>query len=398
MRVLFVACLLAVLVAGPIPAREISVVRGAQELIEEPEGILRLAVGAPSVADVQLFGDKRVLVTGKALGSTSLWIETESGMQEHVVRVRAPRAVENVHRRDLDSQVQIDIKIVETSKRVLRQAGIQAGVSDADGVIQVSPPGLLSAVTRSDADAPFLLQSASGFLPVMQAFNLVYGDREGGGLLGVISVLEAHGLAYVMAEPSLVAMSGQTASFLVGGEFPVPVVQNTSGSSGSVSIEYKEFGVRVNLSPTVLNRDRIALRVAPEVSELDFSNAVQSAGVSVPALRTRRADTSIELGDGESLIIGGLLSRNLSTSVDKVPGLGDIPILGALFKSNRFQRDDRELLMIVSPRLVRPFAKDAELPELPGSDVHDYDPSAAELFFFETGEFEESPTGFWEDR
>src|SRR5690606_4039263 len=147
-------------------------------------------------------------------------------------------------------------------------------------------------------------------------------------LLGVISVLEANGFAYTLAEPSLTAMSGQSATFLAGGEFPIPVEQR----DGAVTVEYKEFGVRLTLTPTVLDRDRIMLKVAPEVSELDFTAAVQAAGVSVPALTVRRTETAIQLGDGESFVISGLISRNNTGNVDKVPLLGDLPILGAFFK------------------------------------------------------------------
>ncbi|HEY9198123.1 MAG TPA: type II and III secretion system protein family protein, partial [Gammaproteobacteria bacterium] len=254
--------------------------------------------------------------------------------------------------------------------------------------------GVLSGIETGDSGG-FTLNSASGFLPHSQAFNLVLGNSSK-GLLGVFSLLESKGFAYTLAEPSLVTMSGQSASFLAGGEFPIPVSQGSSESS-SVTIEYKEFGVRLTMSPTVLSEDRIMLKVAPEVSELDFAAGVSSGGVTVPALRVRRADTSVELGDGESFVIAGLISQDTMANVDKFPGLGDLPVLGALFRSSRIQKDDRELVMIVTPHLVRPLARGSRLPPLPGERYRTYDKDFADQLFNETGEFEnDAPvlTGF----
>ncbi|MBA4151099.1 MAG: secretin, partial [Acinetobacter sp.] len=193
-----------------------------------------------------------------------------------------------------------------------------------------------------------------------------------------INLLESNGYAYTLSRPSLVALSGQTANFLAGGEVPVPVPQ---GQGGSVGIEYKEFGVRLTISPTVLSPQQILLRVAPEVSELDFTNAITIQGSIVPALRIRRTDTSISLADGESFIISGLVSRNTMSNVDKMPGLGNIPVLGAFFRSSRFESEDRELLMIVTPRLVRPIAADARLPVMPAEAWRRYSPGAGSLFW-----------------
>uniref|UniRef100_A0A1I7YG02 TadZ_N domain-containing protein n=1 Tax=Steinernema glaseri TaxID=37863 RepID=A0A1I7YG02_9BILA len=140
-----------------------------------------------------------------------------------------------------------------------------------------------------------------------------------------------------------------TASFLAGGEIPIPV---PSTGSDTVTIEYKEFGIRLALSPTVVSRDRITLKVAPEVSELDYNNAVRIAGVTVPGLTVRRTDTSVSLADGESFIISGLISSSARSAVDKFPGLGDVPILGAFFRQSSISREETELLMIVTPRLT----------------------------------------------
>lgn len=200
----------------------------------------------------------------------------------------------------------------------------------------------------------------------------------------MINALEGSGFAYTLARPSLVALSGQSATFLAGGEVPVPV---PSSGSDNVSIEYKEFGIRLTLTPTVVSRDRIVLKVAPEVSELDYTNAVNIAGTLVPGLKVRRTDTSISLADGESFVISGLISTRNSSQVDKFPGLGDIPILGAFFRSSNISREERELLMIVTPHLIQPLAANAQLPSLPGEKLRNYDPNWYRLYFLENGNF-----------
>jgi pilus assembly protein CpaC len=197
--------------------------------------------------------------------------------------------------------------------------------------------------------------------------------------------MESSGFAYTLARPSLVALSGQSASFLAGGEFPVPV---PNGEGNGISIEYKEYGVRLTLTPTVVGRNRIALKVAPEVSELDFTAGVTIAGTTVPALNVRRTDTSVSLADGESFVISGLINTSNIASVDKFPGLGDIPILGALFRSSQINRDERELLMIVTPHLVQPLAANAPLPALPGESLRNYDPNFLKMYFLENGNFD----------
>jgi pilus assembly protein CpaC len=188
-------------------------------------------------------------------------------------------------------------------------------------------------------------------------------------------------------------MSGQTASFLAGGEFPIPVAQGAQ-TNASITIEYKEFGVRLSLTPTVLSKDRIALKVAPEVSELDFSQSIQLSGVTLPSLRVRRTDTSIELGDGESFVISGLVSNNLLANVDKVPWLGDVPILGAFFKSASSRREEKELIMVVTPHLVKPLAREAQLPTIPGEQYDRYRPGFAGFTMEETGDFNTDAYGF----
>jgi pilus assembly protein CpaC len=167
----------------------------------------------------------------------------------------------------------------------------------------------------------------------------------------LIKALQTSGYFQSLAEPNLVAHNGQQASFLAGGEFPVPIVtQNT------VNIDYKEFGIRLDFLPTVVDTGRINLHVEPEVSTLDFDNAVTFAGFRIPATRARRVSTTVEMQSGESLILAGLLSGTLGETVRKIPVMGDIPILGALFKSERYQANETELVVVITPSIARSYS------------------------------------------
>jgi pilus assembly protein CpaC len=291
-----------------------------------------------------------------------------------------------------DVQVQIDVKIVEVSRSKLRAAGFYADRYHNGVQTGISGPSNLSAFQTDPSTGSRTLVSSTGFLPKVDAFNIF---RWGTNSLTVFSALESNGFAYSLAEPSLTALSGQTATFLAGGELPIPI-RSGSGADSSVSVQFKEFGIRLGLTPTVLDQNRIALKVAPEVSEVDASLAVQAGGFSIPGLRVRRTETTVALGDGETFVISGLVSRQATSDIDKFPILGDIPILGAFFKSSRFDREDKELLMIATPHLVRPFAKNAKLPALPGENIRDYDPGFLHMLLIENGRFktDDTDTGF----
>jgi pilus assembly protein CpaC len=184
------------------------------------------------------------------------------------------------------------------------------------------------------------------------------GKLFGLNLLATLDLAQTDGLVSTLAEPTLTALSGETASFLAGGEFPIPIAQGNQ----AISIEYKQYGVGLAFTPVVLADGRISMRVRPEVSELSDAGAVSLGGYKVPALTTRRAETTVELGSGQSFMIGGLLQNHNSNSVNKAPFLGDLPILGTLFRSTSFQRDETELVIIVTPYLVRPSSAPLALP------------------------------------
>ena len=185
-----------------------------------------------------------------------------------------------------------------------------------------------------------------------------------GHLLGLdiasaIDAAETDGLVTTLAEPNLTALSGETASFLAGGEIPIPIAQGL----GQVSVEFKQYGVSLSFTPTVQSDGRISLRVRPEVSQLSDAGTVTLGGFSIPGLITRRAETTVELGSGQSFMIGGLLNNNTNNSTDKVPGIGALPVIGALFRSNSFRRQQTELVIVVTPYLVKPV--DASQIKLP---------------------------------
>lgn len=386
-----------------------------------PERVRRVAVGDPAIADVMVLNKKEVLVLGKKPGVTSLlvWERTFGGtaktyrvqvdqaipiggaeqhiraeggqvvlsgelpdVKAHQAALRTAQGVSGDKAQVLDEsvirvsgQVQVDIKIVELSKKVLKEAGVNLLSAKDNLTIGVFSPG---SVKKLDMTANTITGEYA--IPLAEAFHLVAGSGKSGSL-GVLAFLERNGLARTLARPSMVVVSGQTASFMAGGEFPIPIAQGL----GQVTVTYKPYGIRLVLTPTVFSKERIAVKLAPEVSELDFANAVSTGGVSVPGILTRRAETTIELGDGESFVIGGLVSQNMVDNVDKLPFLGDIPILGAFFRSSRFAREDRELVIIATPTLVKPISARAQLPPLPGTEYDNYEASWMQLLMYGHG-------------
>jgi pilus assembly protein CpaC len=249
-------------------------------------------------------------------------------------------------------QVTLKVKIAEVSRDVLKQVGVNLLSRDATGGFQFgigqgSPGTFGSAASGTTAAVPKSFNVASTGTTLGFAGKLLGLD-----LLSTLDLAQTDGLATVLAEPNLTALSGETASFLAGGEFPIPVSQ----SLGAVTIEYKQYGVGLAFTPIVLADGRISMRIRPEVSELSDAGSVVLNNFKVPALTTRRAETTVELGSGQSMMIAGLLRNNNSNSITKAPFLGDLPILGALFRSTKFQRQETELVVIVTPYLVRPVS------------------------------------------
>ena len=233
------------------------------------------------------------------------------------------------------TQVNLRVRIAEISREVDKQLGFNWSILGSIGGFSL---GLATA-------NPFAASVTQGILSLS-------AGRGAWDFNPVIDALEEEGLVSVLAEPNLTALSGETASFLAGGEFPILVPD----SDGRVTIQFKKFGVSLAFTPTLLGASRINLHVKPEVSQISSTNSVTLNGFEVPSLTTRRAETTVELGSGQSFAIAGLIQNNVTHDISKIPGLGDVPVLGGLFRSDRFQRDESELVIIVTPYVVRPVS------------------------------------------
>jgi len=254
-------------------------------------------------------------------------------------------------------QVNLKVRIAEVNRSLLKQFGVNLLAVDTTGgfrfgIAQGQGIHLPKAGDPEDTTVPAVIRNTIG--STLSGSGKLFGLD----ILGSLDLAEVDGLVTTLAEPNLTALSGETASFLAGGEFPVPISQ----ALGSVTIEYKQYGVGLAFTPIVLADGRISMRVRPEVSELSTEGSIRLNGFDVPALTTRRAETTVELGSGQSFMIAGLL-RNVSTNnIDKAPFLGDLPILGMLFRSTRYRRQETELVIVVTPYLVRPVSGQLALP------------------------------------
>ena len=348
-------------------------------------------VADPTIADYQAPSNKTIFVFGKKSGRTSLFALNENGEALAEFQVVVTQPIEDL-RALLKSQVgdypirvsytprgailtgmAPSADIVDTAKTVTEQflgaGSMVVNKIQVAGSLQVNLSVRVAEVSRSAMKALGVNLSAFGQSGNF-SFGLLSGSgggtgaAQGGGTAGIgfsagntnvsaiLDALASEKLVSVLAEPNLTAISGESASFLAGGEFPIPVSQGNR----QVTIEFHRFGVSLEFVPTVLSNNQINVRVKPEVSELSAQGAVTIGGISVPALSTRRANTVVELASGQSFAIGGLIRRNFNTNVTTFPWLGDVPILGALFRSSAFQKEETELIIIVTPYIVRPAA------------------------------------------
>lgn len=256
------------------------------------------------------------------------------------------------------TQVQLQVRVAEVSRQKLRELG--SSYASANNGTSVFATGGGPATLGESKALPSMVSEFAGSALNLFLFNNAIGTS------AFIRAMKTNGALRALAEPNLIAMNGQQASFLAGGEFPVPIVQGGNGGS-SVSVVFKEYGVRLNFKPTIIDEDHIRLELEPEVSTIDFANGVRFNGFVIPALRTRRAHTGVELRDGQSFALAGLLDNNETRSMSKIPLLGDIPILGNLFKSTSFQKQETELMFIITADLVKPVNRD-DLPQMKGVD------------------------------
>ncbi|MEA3405193.1 MAG: type II and III secretion system protein, partial [Pseudomonadota bacterium] len=270
-------------------------------------------------------------------------------------------------------QIKLSVRVAEVVKGNPFRSG--AAMRDKRDRFGIFPPGNLGST------ASFLLnvEEVLAGTPAGLAFPHPDGFQIGinpldSDLFGVLSILEGNNLARILAKPELIVQAGETADFLVGGEVPIPVAQDEN----TITVEYKEFGIRLRFSPIITESGEIQMTVAPEVSNIDSSAGYQAGTIVVPGFRSRKTTTTITMAAGQSFVIGGLIQDNLRSSINKVPLLGDIPIIGALFRSTSYEKDQSELAILVTPTFVEPIEKDKKV-TLPGENLDR--PSAAEGFF-----------------
>ena len=344
-------------------------------------------VASPDIADVQIKSPELIYVSAKAPGQTVIYA-VDGG---DTVLLNAPVRVDfdlSELRQSLNRLVPgTDISVTQVdSSLVLSGAVANAGQAEKARVLAAAVAGAVKGgqvINRLSVETPNQVNLQVRFAEVdrnilkqigidwsrvgrtvsfstinNQSLTVPTNQISVGMLSNVMATVDAlatEGFLTVLAEPNLTAVSGQTASFLAGGEFPYPVAQPGSvGNTAIITIQFQQFGVQLAFTPTIVDANHLSLRVRPEVSQLDFANAVTISGSLVPALTVRRAETTVDLASGQSFALAGLLMHDTSQDISKVPWLGDIPILGALFRSNKFQNNESELVVIVTPYLVTP--------------------------------------------
>jgi pilus assembly protein CpaC len=402
------------------PSETVNLSQGTGTLVRLSEPMSDVFVANEAIADVQVRSSTQLYVFGKGTGETTIYATSKSGHVVYAANIRvannvgslnemlqlampeasiratpmnnlvlltgtvgspddvdvAQHLVENYVGKDLTIvnrlrtatplQVTLRVRIAEMNRSALKQIGVNllnrdSGSGSLFGIGQGNPGTINVAKGPADPLTGVIKETVTGatFNNLIGGTTLgLFGHILGTDLLGTLDLLQKDGMVTTLAEPNLTALSGETASFLAGGEFPIPVSQ----SLGAVTIEYKQYGVGLAFTPVVLADGRISMRVRPEVSELSNEGSVKLNNFLVPALTTRRAETTVELGSGQSFMIAGLLRKHDTNDITKAPFLGDLPILGALFRSTAYRRDETELVIIVTPYLSRPVSGQIMLP------------------------------------
>jgi pilus assembly protein CpaC len=393
-------------------SRDLAVTVGKSVLVDSVPNIERVSVANGDLAEAVAITPHEVLVNGKSAGETSLIVWQQGGnrlffdltvqrnetrvdavrraiaqelgnedvtieLQDNTVFVRgtvknltsASRAIEiastlgkpvnllRVAVPETDAQILLKVKFADVDRSTAEQLGINffsTGAGNTPGSVstgQFSPP-------RVDVPA-----GGSTTLTLTQALN-VFLFRPDLNIGATIAALQSRNLLQILAEPNVLAINGHNASFLAGGEFPYPTLQGGGAGLGAVTIAFREFGVRINFTPVITPRGTIRLSVTPEVSSLDYANGLVFQGFTIPGLSTRRVQTEIELEEGQTFAIGGLLDNRDTETFNRIPGLGDIPFFGKLFRSRQINRSNSELLVMVTPEVVRPIPRGQATPEL----------------------------------
>ncbi|MEP3049786.1 MAG: type II and III secretion system protein family protein [Erythrobacter sp.] len=400
----------------PVHAGSVEIPINKSQVITTDRPIARALIGNEEIADIFPISSTSVYVLGKQMGTTSLTLydsnnivmavmdiavgpdvvalrnQMSSLMPSEEIDARisnesivlsghisnpaiADRAMQlarayagdnviNLMSLGSSQQVMLEVRFAEVSRSVGEDLRVSSFFRSDGGAFEGAIGDGAQLIPDADTGVGTLqLDSIVGSFGIFRRF---FSGVAGLNIEAVLDTLEERGLSKTLAEPTLIALSGEKASFLAGGEFPIPVVQDSGGAggggtgaiSGAVTVEFKPFGVSLGFTPTVLSDDTINLLVEPEVSSIDPTASILLNGVTIPGLQTRRVSTVLELRDGESFAIAGLLQRDFQTTVRQVPILGSIPIIGSLFRSSSFQKGETELLVVVTPRLVAPIRPD----------------------------------------
>ncbi len=380
------------------PSDEMVLSVGSGRLVQLNGTMADVFVANDGVADVQVRSNESVYIFGKAPGQTTVYATDRSGRVIYSASIRVGQNLASVDQMLTLAMPESDITATPMNGLVLLTGtvGAPADVEEAQRLVQAfvgegtqvvsrlrtaTPQQVMLKVTIAEVSRTLTrgvganLQGGNGngfsfaqgrdFIDDTDPLNPVTTflspgttavgrvlDVLGVNVTGALDLNETNGLVTILAEPTLTALSGETASFLAGGEFPIPIAQ----ALGQTSIEFRSYGVGLAFSPTVLEGGRISMRVRPEVSELSAAGAVQFNGTEIPSLTTRRVETTVELGSGQSFVIGGLLRNTGNNNITRTPFLGNLPIIGALFRSNSFRREETELVIVVTPYLVQPVS------------------------------------------
>ena len=384
---------------------------GRGRLVTLPRAMSDVFVADETIADVQVRSPTQLYIYGKKTGETTVSATTKSGAVVYATTVRVGNNLDSIDtmlrlampdaqltatpmnglilltgtvagpgdaaeaerlvqayvgettkvlsrlRTATPLQVNLQVRVVEVSRNFIKNVGVNLQTFDGTGGFKFGVAQGRSAQLYAPGGGLFIggnqtpTGGASGLAGTALGSTLGAASKLFGvNFLAALDLGETTGQVTTLANPNLTALSGETATFLAGGEVPIPI----AGGFGTTSVEYKQYGVSLAYTPTVMSDGRISLRVRPEVSQLDYANAVQLNGTRVPGLTTRRVETTLELGSGQSMMIGGLLQNGHNNTIQKTPFLGDLPIIGSLFRSNGFQRNETELVIIITPYLVKP--------------------------------------------
>jgi pilus assembly protein CpaC len=401
---------------GQTTQNDLSLTVGKSIIMNSPVPIERVAVGFGELVEATAVGAREVLVSGKAPGETSLIIWQQGGNKLMFdVTVRASRFATSTRtdavRREMEKElpgenvtftVENDtvflrgrvknlthaeraVAIASTLGKTVNLLNVDVPAADAQILLKVrfasvdrnastelglnlvstGATNTIGSATTQQFSPPRLERNTDGTtqLTLTDALN-IFLLRPDLNLAATIRALQRKLLLEVLAEPNVLAINGKQASFLAGGEFPFPMLQGGAGGLGQITVQFREFGIRLNFIPTITPRGTVRLQVAPEVSALDFANGLNIQGFQIPALTVRKVNTEVELQAGQSFAIGGLLDNRMTENLSKMPFLGDIPLLGKLFQSKATNRQNTELLVIVTPELVRPIPAGQALPEV----------------------------------